>query len=229
MTTLKTQISRKEALDFQKEHRSSTVHQIYAAALDLGVGKTLAYNIVRGTANIVQPLPDGKRKHYHGYYVYDDGRVYSPNMMKFLKPRLVGDLGHYGYALKVGDEKKELLAHRLVLILFVGPPPKPDSVCRHLDGNPTNNKVGNLAWGTNKDNSQDAIFHGTTTRGVKNSMSKLTEGDVLKIKRRWEKVSKLYDKPFPTEFCQEVGARFGVSHGTIDAILRGRSWNHIVI
>jgi hypothetical protein len=34
-------------------------------------------------------------------------------------------------------------------------------VCRHLDGNPINNRLENLRWGTHKENKADAIKHGT--------------------------------------------------------------------
>jgi DNA-binding CsgD family transcriptional regulator len=34
-------------------------------------------------------------------------------------------------------------------------------VCRHLDGNPANNHISNLGWGTNSENTQDRLEHGT--------------------------------------------------------------------
>ena len=57
--------------------------------------------------------------------------------------------------------------HRLVLESFVGPRTN-GMVCRHFpDRNPLNNRLDNLQWGTNQENSDDKIIHGTTLRGTK--------------------------------------------------------------
>lgn len=46
---------------------------------------------------------------------------------------------------------KTYKAHRLVCEAFNGPP-GPGQVCMHLDENAANNRPGNLAWGTQKQN-----------------------------------------------------------------------------
>ena len=52
------------------------------------------------------------------------------------------------------------LVHVLVMLAFVGP--KPDGLCiRHLDGNPSNNQLTNLTYGTLAENQRDRIAHGT--------------------------------------------------------------------
>lgn len=50
----------------------------------------------------------------------------------------------------------------LILRAFVGPPPEElrRPVARHLDDNRENNEVGNLAWGSDQDNSNDALRNG---------------------------------------------------------------------
>lgn len=50
--------------------------------------------------------------------------------------------------------------HRLVAIAFLGAPP-PGHEVRHLDGQPSNNKLSNLAWGTDSENGLDQVRHGT--------------------------------------------------------------------
>ncbi len=50
--------------------------------------------------------------------------------------------------------------HQLVLEAFVGPKPEGMLTC-HGDGNPQNNHLSNLRWGTQTDNMRDAIQHGT--------------------------------------------------------------------
>lgn len=53
---------------------------------------------------------------------------------------------------------KKLRVHRLVLAAFAGP--CPDGMeCRHLDGNPNNNNLANLEWGTPLQNALDRKEH----------------------------------------------------------------------
>ncbi|TXH10486.1 MAG: hypothetical protein E6R04_05275 [Spirochaetes bacterium] len=65
--------------------------------------------------------------------------------------------------------------HRLVLEAFVGPRPEGNE-CRHLDGNPSNNNLGNLAWGTPSENQRDSLAHGTHAQASK---AKCDRGHVL--------------------------------------------------
>ena len=50
--------------------------------------------------------------------------------------------------------------HILVAEAFIGPRPEGCEVC-HRDGNPKNNHVSNLRWGTRSENVKDAVRHGT--------------------------------------------------------------------
>lgn len=59
-----------------------------------------------------------------------------------------------------GGRGKKKRVHRLVLEAFIGLCPK-GKECRHLDGNPSNNKLENLTWGTSKENASDQFRHGT--------------------------------------------------------------------
>jgi hypothetical protein len=45
-------------------------------------------------------------------------------------------------------------------VTFLGPKPGPCWEVRHLDGDPTNNRLSNLAWGTKGENTQDRKWHG---------------------------------------------------------------------
>ena len=47
--------------------------------------------------------------------------------------------------------------HRMLAAAFIGPS---DMLVRHLDGNPLNNTLSNLRYGTPKENSEDRIAHG---------------------------------------------------------------------
>jgi hypothetical protein len=48
---------------------------------------------------------------------------------------------------------------RMVLRAFSGPPPFPDAVARHKDGDVFNNRIGNLEWGSQKKNKEDQRSH----------------------------------------------------------------------
>ena len=81
---------------------------------------------------------------------------------------------HKGKALKLGKHKfgyskvelhkngkiSHTNVHRLVLEAFSGPCPDGMEAC-HNDGDPTNNTIENLRWGTRSENRQDAVRHGT--------------------------------------------------------------------
>jgi hypothetical protein len=72
-----------------------------------------------------------------------------------------------------GGRQVEFSVAALVLYAFVGPPPGEYGrglyIARHLDDDRSNNSIGNLAWGTPKDNSSDAIRN---CRWPENSHSK---------------------------------------------------------
>jgi hypothetical protein len=59
-------------------------------------------------------------------------------------------------SLSNGFMRKRFRIHRVVALLFIGPCPDGQMV-RHLDDDPENNNVSNLAYGTREDNIADAI------------------------------------------------------------------------
>lgn len=68
---------------------------------------------------------------------------------------------HFNVKLRSGHQRREVLyVHRLVLAAFVGPCPEGMEV-RHLDGNPANNRLENLKYGTVSENRFDSVRHGT--------------------------------------------------------------------
>jgi len=72
---------------------------------------------------------------------------------------------------KPGEPRKYWKAHQLILFAFVGPMPL-GMECRHLNGNPADNRLENLVWGTRQENVHDAIRHGTfCPRGFKRNQA----------------------------------------------------------
>ena|SRR5689334_18303510 len=101
------------------------------------------------------------------YEVSDRGRIRSWKVYRFRPgPRILNPpLGHGGYptawlARGARGQGVKRMMHVLVAEAFLGKRP-PGAVIRHLDGNPLNNTVANLAYGTNSENQRDAVQHGT--------------------------------------------------------------------
>lgn len=124
--------------------------------------------------------------------------------------------GYHRVNLSHDGHRRSVPVHKLVLTTFVGTCP-PGMECRHIDGNPSNNHISNLAWGTRSENAQDKLLHGTDMRGVKHHNAKLTERDVLEIRSRSECGERGVD--LAKEFC--------VRTTSISAIVLRQTWKHI--
>lgn len=100
------------------------------------------------------------------YLVSDAGRVGSLLSDKILKPRASKE-GYHGYGLWRADGRQvNLDAHQLVMLAFVGPRPEGMEV-RHLNGNASDNRRINLAYGTPSENTYDRVTHGTHSQARK--------------------------------------------------------------
>ncbi len=96
------------------------------------------------------------------YLVSDDGQVWSLPRTTTVGGVLKQGRDPAGYATVapcVAGKQRTRRVHCLVLEAFVGPRPE-GAECRHLDGDPTNNHLDNLAWGTNSENKYDVVRHG---------------------------------------------------------------------
>ena len=102
--------------------------------------------------------------------------------------------------------------HRLMAEHFISSPPFKKACVRHLDGNPQNNSLENLAWGTYKQNEDDKLRHGTHNKRISNA--KLTSEKMILIKHL--KSSGRTDK--------EIAKVVGVSRPTINRFLNGVTW-----
>jgi hypothetical protein len=143
------------------------------------------------------------------YRVSDHGRVWSDKSHKQLKPT-ASSTGHLSVWLYNGEVKrKRVWIHRAVLTAFVRER-APNETARHLDGNPANNNLDNLAWGTKKENAQDRIRHG-------NASTKLSPADIPEIRALKGN----------GETAAQVGRRYGVKASTIRNIWIGHSWKGI--
>jgi hypothetical protein len=161
------------------------------------------------------------------YEVSDHGRVRSLDRVqdtetgprqyrgKAIQPGTVKS-GHRLVVLGKGNSR---LVHALVLSAFVGPRPAGYDTL-HGDGDPANNRLTNLRWGTRSENMQDAVRHGVhrsgAGRGEANPRAVLSEADVLAIRAALGSQSQ-----------RQLGEQYGVCRSAIGSISSGRTWSHI--
>ena len=79
----------------------------------------------------------------------------------------ISDQGYPHVKLCRPGRQLDAKVHLLVAEAFHGPRPHRSAHCRHLDGDPANNRVENLAWGTATENSLDTVRHGMNLNAVK--------------------------------------------------------------
>lgn len=157
-------------------------------------------------------------KGYEGLYqISNHGRVYGIKRGYILRPHKNGKYSHVQVELRKNGLSKRFYLHRLVLSHFNREPLNLEE-CRHKDGNPSNNHISNLEWGTRLENMKDRAVHGNTAVGINNGKSKLTEEKVKEIRRLY-KTGKYTRK--------NLASMFNVSTMPIHQIINRLTWKHV--
>lgn len=87
-----------------------------------------------------------------------------------------GDTGRYYACVLYRDGKrKQIATHVLMLETFIGPRPK-GMHGLHKDDNPDNNRLGNLYWGTQRQNVRDAIKSGRHKSAAESAKTRCPHG-----------------------------------------------------
>ena len=126
---------------------------------------------------------------------------------------------YYGH-FDIGGET--LLAHRVSYSLFVGEL-EDGKVIAHKCDNPLCVRPEHLMMCTQQENIQDCIDKGRRAKekpnqwGEKSHKAKLTDKDVLEIRRLYKEGKML----------RRIAEQFGVNESTIKAIVNRRTWKHI--
>jgi len=95
-------------------------------------------------------------------YITNGGKPYLSSG-RILKPGR-GARGHLYVNFWQHSTPVTKYVHRLVLETFVGPAPEGTEGC-HRNGDPSDNAVSNLEWGTHSENMRDMVEHGRNNAG----------------------------------------------------------------
>lgn len=155
---------------------------------------------------------------HDGYFIDTDGNVFSQwvnrgkhgivkgsvlNLLRTSK----GASGHK--TIRFGRKGEAVFVHRLVYTVFNEQIPDGLVIC-HKDGDPENNSLDNLYAGSQSQNMQDAVKHGTC------ALTKLTEEQVKEIIQLRGKM-----------MVKDIAFKYNVRRQTITSILRGHTWTHL--
>jgi hypothetical protein len=145
--------------------------------------------------------------HEGRYEVSDLGRVRSLLHRRVLSMAVLAS-GHISVKLA----RQTVYVHHLVLLAFVACKPVIGErvECRHLDGNPANNLVSNLRWGTVKENRAD--------RRTLFEVGAFSALDVRRIRN---------DILLGTSI-KTIASKYGVDRHTISNIKAGKTYAYVL-
>ena len=158
------------------------------------------------------------------YWAGSDGSIWSCNkhnrngkIGQWRKLKTPNDQdGHLRATMFCNSQRRQMFVHQVILMAFVGT--CPDGLeCRHLDGNPYNNSLSNLCWGTHLENMADKGKHGTTAKGETNGFSKLTESEVVLIRQLWQ----------DGNLMKDIAGQFNTDPTNVSSIVKRKTWKHL--
>lgn len=161
-------------------------------------------------------------KNYPNYSVSNTGLVKNNKSNRVLKPWI--SQGGY-YILRLGNSTNKAI-HRLVAETFIINFKNKKDV-NHKNGIKLDNNVKNLEWTTRSENCQHSYDNGLSTyrpfghknsTGSKNCMAKLSESDIITIRRLRNSKNMTYS---------EIAKIYGVNQATIGYIVTNKTWKHV--
>jgi HNH endonuclease len=170
----------------------------------------------------IRLVPDAE-----GFAVSDEGEIFSfrdllsrPQNGKVVRIKTQQNKkdGYLRYLLRFPPGKKAGTLSRLVLQVFCPRDNYGGMHARHIDGNPKNNAITNLEWGTVADNMRDRDSQGRNPYGgTRNPKAKLTPEKVKEIRELIRRGTK----------TEEIASLFGVGLSAIRNIKSGETWANV--
>lgn len=160
-----------------------------------------------------------------GYCVGDDGSAWSrvnhagrlTDKWRLLTPDIDQKNGYL--RVRIGGKRgKRYLLHRLVLEAFVGPCPPGHEGSHYPDRDRANCRLDNLRWELRSANHLRKREHGTIVRGTRHHNAVLNPEKVRQARRLAS--GGLTQKA--------IAQTFGVSKATIQSVLAGETWGHVI-
>lgn len=156
----------------------------------------------------VRPIPSAPQ-----YVVSSTGVVLRLGSKKPLRQFFTK--GYPATGLQIDGKQKIFHIHRLVMEAYGPPKPFPKAIIRHLDDNPLNNNISNLAWGDQYDNFLDRIRNSLINK--EDLPTKLQLADIYEIQHMLEDKAKV----------SEIAKLYSVTPDYIYKIRRGDRWKPI--
>jgi hypothetical protein len=143
---------------------------------------------------------------HEDYLVSDQGNVFSKRAKRELRP----DPTPSGYLRFTLGLRGRFMAHRLVLLAFVGPS---ELVCNHKNGIKNDNRLENLEYCTTDYNNQHCCRVLKLRVGERHANARFSDADVAEMHRLWAEGVKQ----------THIAQRFKTRQGVVSNILSGRS------
>lgn len=118
--------------------------------------------------------------------------------------------------LSINGVEKHYYVHRLVLFHFGYKGGCENLQVNHIDFDVTNNRISNLEWVTHRQNISHRISNNRILKGETVHNSKLTEEQVVSIKKELNSIT-----------CAKLAKKYEVSPQLISRIKVGKAWKHI--
>ena len=152
-------------------------------------------------------------KALNNYIIYRDGSLFSKKRKIFIKP-YQGKDGYLYLRFNFDKRQKRLAVHRMLANIFI-PNPKNKPEVNHKDGDKLNNCIDNLEWTTKQENCKHASLNKLYPNGEKHYNNKLSEQDILLIKRLYKYGIKQ----------NEIAIQFNVCQSHISRIVNNKTKN----
>lgn len=125
--------------------------------------------------------------------------------------------GYLRVSVKRKGKFRPVSVHFLVCAAFHGPKPAAHFQAAHEDGIKRHCQPENLAWKTPKENSADAIRHGTIKRGAESKQAKLDDRKVMEMRAEYDRIHNY----------SEIARRYGVTQRAAILAIQRKTWKHV--